>query len=177
MEQTKQNRDRSLEELRHDINTKAKTMYEDGSDATSVIIFMIILYVVFEGLNLYFGWYSHHLLIGCMFALFAFWTISSILVIGHQFKKMTKAVDVRQHQREAKRFVWCYQLEKVLSFPIAFFVVSMIMGGGSRWFDILMASLLISAFYLVWLLFKHDSYINTDFYNDVQELNEYKTED
>ena len=177
MEQTKQNMNRSLEELRRDINAKAETLYKDGADATGAIIFLIILYVVFEGLNLYFGWYSHHLLIGCMFAVFAVWTISPTLVIGHQLKKMTNAVDVRQHQREAKRFIWCYQLEKILSFPVAFFVVSMIMEGGSKWFNILMASLLIAAFYLVWLIFKRDSYINTDFYNDVQELNEYKTED
>ena len=176
MEQTKQNMNRSLEELRHDINTKAETMYKDGSDAPGAIVFLIVL-VVFEGLNLYFGWYSHHLLIGCMIAVFAFGTVFPTLVIGRQLKKITNAVDVRQHKQEANRFVWCYQLEKALSFPIAFFVVSMIIQGGSRWFNILMASLVIAAFYLVWLIFKHDSYINTDFYNDVQELNEYKTED
>lgn len=176
MELKEQNKKRSLDELRRDINSKAEVMFKDSLGDKVSVIFLIALFALFEAMNYMFGWFWNHLLICGAFVVFLALTIIKNIVVGHQLRRMTGADTGRQHQQEAKRFVKIYQLANLMGFPLAYLFVTTVLNCCIESKTII-ATLLIVVLFLLWLCFRHDAFIDSNLYNDIEELNEYKFEE
>ena len=172
MEQEKEyvpSQERDVQQLRADINAKAQKMEED--DPYGQYLLFVSLFGVFEALNVFFGWFPHHLWIWVTFAIAMIIMIFMTWLRHRSLADMLRADGIEQHRHAAKRFARITQASNIMSFPLAYLFVSTTLSGmGTK---TLMATLLIMAFYLIWLLFKPNSYIDRDFYDNVKELGEY----
>lgn len=169
------NQESRLEELTRDINIKANTICQEVSIGWGTLISIAVLFVIYEGLNLYFGWHQHHVLIFCIFAGYAIWLLFNSWLICHPYKRMIDAVSDAQHLTQTKRFIRCYQFVRIMSLPVTYFAVTSVFDGAFEWIN-LKVSLILVAIYLVISCIWPDSLISTDIYKDVEELKEYSRE-
>ena len=158
-----------LEKMRNSINAKAAKISKN--DLAHGAWILIVLFVVFEALNLYFNWFPHHLAICVTFVVFAALIAVSHAINGVLLGKITSAVGVQQHYQAARRFIRWNQLSHILSFAMAFLFVNVVFDG-FEWPHSILPPLAIIVVELLILLFNHDAFIDSDFYDEVEELKE-----
>ena len=110
MEQDNNYQERSLEELRNDINSKVEWISKEYLTDKKIMLWFVAVFTVFEGLNLCFDWFPHHLLIFAAFGVFILAMIAIGLLGDRMTKTVTRATDVKQHFKAVKRFFRFYQL-------------------------------------------------------------------
>ncbi len=150
------------------VNARAAKIRKEG---ISGIWIVGVLFVVFEALNLCFGWFPHHWAICVTFAAFAMligvtWWISGLLL-----NKMTHATTPRQHYRAARCFVLWRQLTQALSYAMAFMFASSIFDGFEYPRSLMPPLAILGLWVLLWC-FNHDVLIDSDFCDAVEELKE-----
>ena len=158
-----------LEKTRNSINVKAAKIRED--DLANGAWLFGGLFLVFEALNYFFDWFPHHLAICVTVVVFAALIAVSRAINNVLLDRMTSAVGVQQHYQAARRFIRWNQLTHILSFAMAFLFVNAVFDG-FEWPHSIVPPLAIIAVELLILLFKHDAFIDSDFYDEVEELKE-----
>ena len=166
--------ERSLEELRRDINLKAKKLFFTTTKGEKILLVILALAIVaFYALNWHFKWVATIWWLAgvliCALALvfFIFRTIDKRL-----FRAMECATDAKQHLKATKRLIRSQQLKNIFSmiFGILLYIVT-VHGKteGIDWFFI--AFLFI--FNVFWILVKPYAFIDRGFVDDVEELSLY----
>lgn len=163
-----------LNELRQRINEKAEKMIalRMGSKVGWVAAFVIIL--VFEALSYYFGWLDD------FWAFNAFVIASAVtaLIIGmiqhHNLAAMKKAGNAPQQYHVAKRFIKTEQMALVIILAVAFLAKDIVKTHAADIGAGLFTSCFIIVIGILWTSARPQSSIDKDFYNDVEELGDYK---
>lgn len=171
MEQNNNLPQSELEQLRSRINDKAANAHKHDLAYGGWIV--LALFAIFESLNLYFDWFPHHLSIGVTFVASALLIAVSHAVGGVLLRKMRRAGSAAEHYKAAMNFVRCRQLFHSVSFGMAFLFADSIYGGwgGPSSFIV---PLVIVGLYLLICCLKRDMFIDSDFYEDIMELEQEK---
>ena len=169
--------ERSLDELRRDINLKAKKLFLRLSNAEKISLAILgISFVVFEALNLKYKWIATDLLSLCAVLLvlslviYIFYTINKRL-----YSAMEQAGDAKQHLKATKKLILIQKWESVISFVLGFLLMDVIIRGKINFeptlFIYLSAGLIGCA--IGTFINPPRTFLNRklwDFYDDVEEL-------
>ena len=170
------NSEQSLDDLRQRINTKAENMMNQWktSDKKSwfFLIAIIALLLIFDALNYHFGWIEADWKF--IPAMLLFIIVASLVVYNvmkHFLNKMKSANGPALQFKAAKRFMKTIQWGIILCVIIIMAIDDLIRLEeiGAIIFAICFVLLLGSI--LLW--FMPNMFIDKDFYNDVEELEEY----
>jgi hypothetical protein len=163
--------ERSLDELRRDINLKAKKLFLTTTKGEKILLAIVaIALVVFYLLNWHYKWVATNWwMLGtllCISALvvFLFYTIDKKL-----FSAMEGAVDAKQHLKATKKLIRSQQWKRILSFCLGFLVYLVTVHGKIDNFDVIVMTFFF-IFYVFWMLVKPRAFIDRDFWEDVEEL-------
>lgn len=165
-----------LQELRKRINKKAEDLIWLGESSKQywlLLVAVIFLVVVVEVITYYVwagdfwafnGWLGGFLIVLAIMNIIKWYFLS----------KMKKVETAPQHYRATKRFIKTYQLEFLFSIAVAFYCKDLVKNHCADWG----AGLFASCFMIILALFisyaKPNWYLDKDFYDDVEELGEYK---
>ena len=163
--------ERSLDELRHDINLKAKKLFFTTSKGEKILLAILALaIVVFYALNWHFMWVeTNWLMLGallCISALvfFIFYTIDKRL-----FSAMERAADAKQHLKATKKLIRSQQWKRILGFALGILLYLETVHGKIDGFDVFFIAF-FTIFQVLWILVKPYAFIDRDFEEDVEEL-------
>ena len=175
MEQDNNYQERSLEELRNDINSKVEWISKEYLTDKKIMLWFVAVFAVFEGLNLCFDWFPHHLLIFAAFSVFILAMIAIGLLGDRMTKTVTRATDVKQHFKAVKRFFRFYQLTMIISFLLGFLFMGVIIDGPDWWTNDanIGAPIGVMVIGLIWICFKPKAFIDRGLCDDVDELEDY----
>ena len=163
-----------LQELRQRINEKAEKMIAFGMGSKFGWVAAFVILFVFEALSYYFGW------IDDFWAFNAFIIASAItafiigIIMRHYLAAMKKAVNAPQQYRAAKRFIKTKQMAMVIVLAVAFLAKDFVKTHGTDFGASVFASCFIIVIGILWTSVRPQMSIDKDFYNDVEELGEYK---
>ena len=177
MEEQLEHKEVSLKELRQRVDDKAEKMIKSWfcSNIYDVLgtLLTIVLVIAFPILNHYFSWvetdwtsYSIEILIVAILAIFIYW------LMKHFLNKIKCADNVSQQYRAAKQYIRTIQWGHFLLLLLPLAIVDTIKDG-----DIGFSVFVLCLFIIVDILalyFKPNLLIDEDFYNDVEELDEYE---
>lgn len=163
-----------LQELRQRINEKAEKMIAFGMGSKFGWLAAFGILIVFEALSCYFGW------IDDFWAFNAFVIASAVsifiiyLVLRHYLAAMKKAGNAPQQYRAAKRFIRTEQMALPIILAVAFLAKDIVKTHGADFGAGLFASCFLIVLGIICFWVRPQSSIDKDFYNDVEELGEYK---
>ena len=177
MEDILQREEVSLKELRQRVDDKAEKMIKTWfmSNIYDVLgaLLTIVLVIAFPVLNHYFSWvetdwtsYSIEILIVAILAIFIYW------LMKHFLNKIKCADNVSQQYRAAKQYIRTIQWGHFLLLLLPLATIDAIKDGDMGF------SIFFFCVYMIFAilapLFKPNLFIDKDFYNDVEELDEYE---
>ena len=163
-----------LLELRQRINDKAEKMIAFGMGSKLGWLAAFVILFVFEALCYYFGW------IDDFWAFNAFVIASAVtafiigMIMHHYLAAMKKAGNAPQQYRAAKRFIKTEQMALPIILAIAFLAKDIVKTHGADFGAGVFASCFLIVIGIIWTSVRPQSSIDKDFYNDVEELGEYK---
>lgn len=163
-----------LKELRQRINEKAESLIMlriNSRQEWLWLVVAILIVLVAEVINYFWDdfWAFNGWFIGFIIG-------SSVMYILMRYflSKMKKASNAPQQYRAAKRFIKTSQLSLWISLAVAFLVKDIAKTHGTDIGESLFAICFITVIGIIWISVRHQSFIDRDFYNDVEELGEYK---
>ena len=165
-----------LQELRQRINEIAEKMIAFGMGSKLGCIVAFVILFVFAALSYYFGWIDDFWALNA----FAFVIASAItafiigMIMHHHVAAMKKAGNAPQQYRAAKRLIKTEQMALPIILAVAFLAKDIVKTNGTDFAAGLFASCFIIVIGIIWTSARPQSSIDTDFYNDVEELGEYK---
>ena len=166
-----------LQELRQRINKKAEDLIWLGESSKQywlMLLAVILLVVVVEAIT-YYVWAGNFWAFNGWLGGFLIAYAIMYIIKWYFFSKMKKAETAPQHYRAAKRFIKTYQLELLFCIAVAFYCKDLVKSHGADWGAGLFAFcfIIVLALLISWVE-KPILYIDKDFYDDVEELDEYK---
>ena len=169
--------ERSLDELRRDINLKAEKLFIIRKGSKIVLAILVLALVVFEALNLHNKWVpTNWWLLGAFICLIALVDVICYTIKKRLLRAMERAVDAKQHFKATKRLIRTQKWLQAIYFVLGFLLIVVIIRGkviDIDWF-FMSAGVLGS---LIGISIKPPrTSLNKklyDFYDDVEELSMY----
>lgn len=165
-----------LQELRQRINKKAEDLIGLGKSRKQHwfwLIAAILLVVVVEVINYYF-WTDDFWVFNAWLGGFMITYAIMYIIMLYFLSKMKKASSAPQHYHAAKRLIKTHQLNFFFSLAVAFYFKDLVKNHGADWGAGLFASCFLIVFALIIFSAKPYWNLDKDFYDDVEELGEYK---
>lgn len=169
--------ERSLDELRRDINLKAEKLFIISKGSKIVLAILVLALVVFEALNLHNKWVeTNWWLFGALICLIALVDVICYTIKKRLLRAMECAVDVKQHLRATQRLIrtqkWLHAIYFVLGYLL---IVVIIRGKVIDWDWFCMSAGVLGSLIAIFIRPPRTSLNKKlyDFYDDVEELSMY----
>ena len=173
--------ERSLDELRRDINLNAEKLFVKPSKTGKICWAILVLsLVVFEFLNLHYKWVVTNwwmlVAANCAIVLMLF---TFYIIKKRYFDAMKRAGDAKQHLIATKKLIRCEKCESIIGFILGWLSCSVVIGG--KLFDegkMLFLPFLIIGYAIGVFLPSRPPRVSFfkrywDFYDDLDELSMY----
>ena len=177
MEENLQREEVSLKELRQRVNDKAekmiKTWFMSNIYDVLAALLTIVLVIAFPLLNHYFHWVEtdwRSFFIDIFIV--AIGTVAFYWLMKHFLNKMKCADSVTQQYRAAKQYIRTVQRGHCLLLLLPLLIIDIINNNDKGF--VLFAFCLFIIVEMIALYFKPNLFIDKDFYNYVEELDEYE---
>ena len=170
--------DRSLDELRHDINLKAeKLVYQFKKGDLVFVVLLVILAAVLGALNWHYKWIElNWWAIGAVLCLLVLDVIVFMQLNKHFLKNMKNAGDAKQHLRAAKQLKRSIQFMQVFAYIFGSICGILLYAAVMRSYEDVLSMVIFIAIVVVILLlvmlFKPNAFVDRDFCEDLEELKE-----
>ena len=163
-----------LQELRQRINEKAEKIINNGMGSKLGWLIAFVVIIVIEAWSYYFSWLEDYRAVIVWLIASAVTVIIIIMVLRHFLAAMKKAGNAPQQYRAAKRFIKTHQLGMYIVIAVAFLASDIFKTHGADFGAGVFASCLLIVIGIVRFSARPQSSIDKDFYNDVEELGEYR---
>lgn len=166
--------DRSLDELRHDINLKAEKLVCQFKKGDLIfVVLLVILAAVLVVLNRHYKWIElNWWAIGAVLCLFVLDVIVFLQLNKHFLKNMQNAGDARQHLRAANQLKRSMQFMQMSGYICGVLLYAAVMRRHEDVLSIVIFIAIVVVILLLVMLFKPNAFIDRDFCEDLEELKE-----
>ena len=166
--------ERSIEELRRDINRKAKYLYFTVKKSDWIaIVTLVAVFLGLLALNRHLDWEINGWIIAAAIGVIALGAAIIHKINKHYFNLMKCTVDAAQYIKAVKGLKRATQAQSIFAFCSGILMYQVTVHSNEVLFVIPLFLFFIIAS-MIWLHFKPNAFVDKELCNDIDELEEYQ---